>query len=245
MGNSPLEDLRSRLLGKRFYNQGIDESFTVVGIDSTFVYLQYDDGIGWDDLPGPDLVPDDVAFMMDVSEGGIDDSNYIPLEHGLSFDHACADGEHAFYPLPRQVGWDDASVWYSSIDGQLTSNIYLNIVRCKRCGLSGNVLIQFLDHETPDICAKCSDELVPGEDEFVRDATPDWGDVILCESCAEAERAAFDDVEVACADCGTVLGLASENERIAGNSVLGERLGIGSEEYFYICGTCLQKHSSA
>ncbi|WP_336361545.1 hypothetical protein [Haladaptatus sp. ZSTT2] len=242
--SSPLEDLRSRLLGRRFYNQGIDESFTVVGVDSTFVYLQYDDGIGWDDSPGPDLVPEDVAYMMDLSEGGIDDSNYVPLEHGLSLDHACNEDDHAFYPLPHQLGWADASVWYSSIDGQPTSNIYLNIVRCKRCGLSGNVLMQFLGHATPEVCAKCGNELIPGQDEFVFNATPDWGDATLCGSCAELEQSRFEDVEVSCADCGTALGLASENERHPGNSILGKQLGVDPAEYFYICGDCFQTHSS-
>lgn len=240
-----LGDLRDRLLGQRFFNADIGESFTVVGVthDGMLALLQYDDGVGWDELAAPDLLTEDEAAFLGVNTGGIDETQYEPLGSGPTLDRACPDGEHDWFPRPSQLGWDDVDRWYTTIGESLVADTYLRIVRCKRCGLSGSVLLEFAGHETPSICDCCGTDVIPGEDEAVWEPTPEWRDSCLCLPCATAEREQYEPVEVACFSCESTLGLEAENTPLAGSSILGQRAGAAADQTVFLCDSCEQTFS--
>ncbi|WP_157572935.1 hypothetical protein [Halogranum rubrum] len=243
--STSIDDLRERLVGARFYNAAIDESFTVVAVtnDGLMAFLQYDDGVGWDELAAPDLLSKEEAEFFGVSVGGIDDTQYEPLGSGPTLKKACLEGEHDWYPRPSQLGWDDVEKWHTTIDGSLVANTYLRLARCKRCGLSGDVLSQFANHETPSICDRCGTEIIPGEDERVWEPTPEWRDSSLCSSCAVEESERYEPVEVTCYSCELNLGLEGENTPIFGSSMIGQQAGADEDESIFLCESCQQRIS--
>lgn len=240
MSKRGVEDLRDRVVGKRFYNTEIEEAFTVVGVtgEGLLVLIQYDDGVGWDELAAPELLPDEKAEQVGVSTGGIDDSKYVQLGSGPKLAQACDEGGHDWYPRPAQLGWDDVDVWRSSVENNLVADTYLNVVRCRKCGLSGDVLSQFAGHETPTVCDRCGDEVIPGEQEIVFSPTPDWMDAFLCPGCAETVEEEFKPKAVECYKCELELGSWRENQPLFGNTGIGRRLGVEGGETFYLCNDC-------
>lgn len=187
MNRKDAEDLRERLLGQRFYNEEIDEAFTVVGVQTNpqMVLIQYDDGSDWDEMATPDLLPDEIAERVDVSSGGIDASKHVPLPPGPSLDQACSEEVHDWYPQPSQLGFNDADSFRSYED------TYHRAIRCRKCGLSGSVVGAFLGHSLPILCDRCSEDLLPHMDDHSWEPTPEWPDAILCTSCTETVVEAY------------------------------------------------------
>lgn len=126
----------SKYVGQRFFNTEIEESFTVVGVDSQFFYLQYDDGVAWDEAVSPGQFPSLMAEIVDVSEAGLEDSKYVPLGSGPTLDQACMENEHTLTPSPDFI-WDE-----EPSPGKM--DVYASIARCKKCGLSFNTILEFL-----------------------------------------------------------------------------------------------------
>lgn len=190
MDESRLEDLRDRLVGRRFYNSEIDEAFTVIGVTGTgsMVLIQYDDGTAWDELAAPELLTDDLAGHLDLDTAGIDDSKYRPLGSGPKLSEACSEGDHDWFPLPSDLGWDDVDAWQTSFGERSAVDTYHRIVRCRRCGLSGDVLMEFAGHERPSVCDRCGNEILPGDEEASFSPKPEWGDAHLCEACTATVR---------------------------------------------------------
>lgn len=239
MSADTLADLHDRLVGKRFHNTSIDESFTIIDVQPPFVLLQYDDGHPWDEACTPDEFAADEAFLLDVTEGGIDAAKYVQLPGGgPTLAAACEDGEHAFSPTPSDMGLDDRDAWIPARDA------YHAATRCKRCGLSATTLIEFLDHAAPTICDCCERELLPETDDIVWEPTPEWLDASVCRSCADDLQAAYEAYEVTCYGCEEALGTNEENNLIPATSMLGQRLGVTDTDLasFYLCTDCRSKH---
>lgn len=169
---TPIDNLRDRLVGKRFHNAEINESFTVVEIRYPLALLQYDDGMSHDEACIPDLYTEEEARMAGVSEAGIDDRKYLELPGGgPTLKDSCPEGTHRFYPLPSELG------------EEIVVSTYENVVRCKVCGLSGDVISDFLGHEIPTVCNRCGSDALPMERSF--SPTEEWRDAILCNKCTK------------------------------------------------------------
>lgn len=235
--------LRERIVGQRYYDTAADETFTVVGLtgDGLLLLIQYDNGESYDELVAGSLLPKETAEQLGLSADGIENTQYIQRGPGPRLDQACDDGNHDWFPTPAEIGWDDVETWETRVKNRYLSDRYLQFVRCTRCGLSGEVLSIFEGHETPTVCQRCSNEIIPGEDKRVFHATPEWPDTILCGECAADEQERYEPTEVDCYQCGTALGERHENQPIPGSSILGQRVGADPDETIYLCGDCSEK----
>lgn len=102
-----LDDLRDRLLGKRFYSTEAKESFIVVGVDEPgLALLQYDDGTPWDEMCSSFILDEDSAERLGLNEHGLDSEQFVPLGAGPRIQQACDVGDHDWFPSPDQV-WPD------------------------------------------------------------------------------------------------------------------------------------------
>lgn len=186
-GNDRVDDLRSRVVGKRYYDKSNDESLTVVGLsvhegNPILSLHQYDDGVAWDEAPTPDLMSPAEAEQFRVEEGGIDSERYVPLGPGPTIGRSrelCSDDGHDWTPRPDDI-WPDG-IPESKSDTE-TSELYNRLVRCKRCGLSGDVALQFDDSETPWFCARC-EEVEEGEE--LAYLVEGWEDLPVCADCKD------------------------------------------------------------
>jgi hypothetical protein len=180
---SDVDDLRERLVGQRFYDQEQDESFTVVGITEhpPLALLQYDDGIAWDEGASNFTVSENVAHLSNLDEDGLDSDRYRPLGSGPRLDEICDSGTHKWHPMP-----DD--IWPSGPPEEMKSNprdLYNRFVRCKRCGLSGEVVIDFGVYGNrseeigapPWFCTRCGDAYANTDLVFRRDS-------LYCRDCS-------------------------------------------------------------
>lgn len=235
------DDIRERFVGNRFFNKEIGEGFTVVGFQRPLMLLEYDDGTPWDEAIAPGDFTTGSASMARVSEAGMDAEKYIQLEGGgPTLQNACPDGAHDFFPLPSDLGLDDADRFF----GETASN-YERTTRCRRCGLSASTLSTFLGHETPSVCHRCDSDLVPGETDIVLSPNPEWADAFLCGDCASIIEEEYEPYEVSCIRCGEDLGINEDNQYIHVDSPLGKELGAGEDDgdYVFACDECLQNAS--
>ncbi len=173
-----VEDLRERLVGQRFYDREQDEAFTVVGVTSRppLALLQYHDGVSWDEAASNFTVSEDVAQQFRLDEHGLDSERYHPLGAGPRIDQICDPDEHDWHPWP-----DD--IWPSGVPDEVRERVnghprtfYDQIVRCKRCGLSGSVAGAFGEyganglHQPPWFCFECGEAVAGHEIRYHRDA---------------------------------------------------------------------------
>ena len=119
------------IIGNRFYNHDIDESFTVVGVtevggDTVMALMQYDDGTFFDES----IVDDPIADAAGWSEHGLLDERYTHLGPGPVIDHSCSKGDHEWFPDAYDL-WDDIESVPIGVRNQ-----YIKFTRCIRCGLS-------------------------------------------------------------------------------------------------------------
>lgn len=231
------DDLRDRVVGKRFYDTANDEALTVIELEGQLLVVQYDDGIAWDEQASPEILSEGVQVMLGVSEGGIDDERYIPLGAGPRLSEACDEDEHVWSPTPTDLGWDDLDLWYSTPKETALCTLYSRFVRCTKCGLSGNALATFRGQRLPTICDRCADELLPGTDELVFEPTMEWGDSTLCADCAEDEQERSNQFPILCYDCGKGFDSDEEPQSIPGSSMMGSHLGV-DDETGYLCQGC-------
>lgn len=189
---TPVEDVRDRFVGQRFYDEANDESLTVVDVTSNdgvpvLVLLQYDDGIAWDESATPDTFGTEAwSTLVGVEQGGIDSQRYTPLGSGPTISESytlCSGGSHEWTPWPDEI-WPEGLPHFPD-DMTTPRNLYDRLVRCSRCGLSGGVAAEYMGHEAPWFCGGCDKAFT--DDELVFDA-PGWGDTLVCESCAESEE---------------------------------------------------------
>jgi hypothetical protein len=184
-----VEDLRDRLVGKRFYDTERDEAFTVVGMTSAppLALLQYDDGVGWDEAAANFTVDEDTARKAGLDEHGLDSERYRPLGPGPRIEQTCDPEEHDWFPWPNDL-WQDipSDDQRKQVPGH-PRDFYSQIARCRKCGLSGSVAGQFGDyganghHQTPWFCYECGDVLPGHELRYV-------GDLTHCPECAAAKQ---------------------------------------------------------
>lgn len=184
---SDVDDLRERLVGQRFYDREQDESFTVVGFTEAppLALLQYDDGVAWDEGASNFTVSENVAHQLRLDEDGLDSDRYRPLGCGPRLDEICDTGAHEWHPMP-----DD--IWPSGPPEEVYERVaahprefYNRFVRCKRCGLSGDIVSQFGmygnrsgEHRTPPwYCTRCGN--VYADSDLVY-----RGDVPYCRDCS-------------------------------------------------------------
>lgn len=179
------DNLKERVVGQRYYDKQNDESFTVVDVHlhegtPTLVLLQYDDGVEWDEMPTPDMIKPEDAERFGVEEGGIDSERYIQLGPGPSVKQSkelCPRDGHKWAPTPDEI-WPDG-LPHSGSNARL-SKLYHGLVRCKRCGLSGNAALEFASSvELPWFCERCGD--VEEDGLFYR--VEDWEDQPICSDC--------------------------------------------------------------
>ena len=183
---SDIEDLRTRLVGKRFYDHANEEAFTVVGITagSELALLQYDDGVAWDEGASAFSTTEDVAFMMGLSGDGLDSERYTPLGPGPRVDQICDSDAHTWFPTPDQL-WPGGPT--DDLHDRLETSprtLYSRLVRCKRCGLSGDVASQFSMygrqttgyHHPPWFCTDCGEVFDDADLEY-------HGDLPYCADC--------------------------------------------------------------
>lgn len=119
------------IIGNRFYNRDIDESFTVIGIEEIngepmMAVLQYDDGTFWDES----IVDEPTGDRFGWSTHGLLGEQYEHRGPGPTITHACDKRAHSWFPRPGDL-WDDLeSVATDKRD------LYSKFARCVRCGLS-------------------------------------------------------------------------------------------------------------
>lgn len=117
----------------RFYNHRIDEAFTLLGVeeidgDPIYVEVQYDDGTPHDQAIADEPIADQFGWDPD----GLLSAEIEPIGPGPTLEEACE--VHDWFPQPDQL-WESAD--------QYDSDLYLQIARCRRCGLSG---LTAMDH---------------------------------------------------------------------------------------------------
>lgn len=168
-----ISSLKERYVGKKFKNLEIDEKFTVIGVNKAgLALLQYEDGTAYDEIILPDIINSQQAQQLNVSEYGLDDGKYYPLdENGPTIKDSC-DKHHDWSIYPSEYLEDKDKKNWVSIAGE-----YLKVVKCEECGLSGDSICTFLGEETPAICYECNSDMIPGEDKIY------WDEVFLCENC--------------------------------------------------------------
>lgn len=159
--------LRDRIVGQRFYDREQDESFTVVGITPAppLALLQSDDGVGWDETATNFTVDEEVADLMRLDEHGLDSDRYRPLGPGPSIAEICEPTDHEWYPPPDRLWPSGPPQEVREAIRENPVDVYARFVRCKRCGLSGDVAGQFGNygsassdfHHPPWFCSKCGD----------------------------------------------------------------------------------------
>lgn len=179
-----LEDLMDRLVGQRYFDTEAEESFTVICIDpgTGMAILQYDDGVCWDEPPTTFTMDEERAEQINLEEDGLDSERYEPHGAGPQLFQACHADYHLWYPSPDLL-WPDGppeSLPETDDSPGSAQNLYRQIVRCKRCGLSGDVLGE---HGSPDdwppwFCHECGDVVQSKDQEFVHDH-------IHCSECAD------------------------------------------------------------
>jgi hypothetical protein len=182
------KDLRDRVVGSRFYDKANDECFTVIDIDThdgkpVLALLQYDDGVAWDEAPSPDMFPPEGAEVFGLEEGGIDSERYVPMGAGPTLSQSgelCPDGSHEWNPRPDEI-WPDG-VPDNLPQASRARDVYNRIARCKRCGLSSDVALQYLTQDTLWFCSNC-DEVYSTE--VLSYSVPGSEDVPLCPECQE------------------------------------------------------------
>lgn len=184
---SGITGLRSRLVGQRFYDRAQEEAFTVVGITErpALALLQYDDGVAWDEGASNFTVSESVASQATLEKHGLDSERYQPLGPGPRIAQICDADTHEWNPNPEELwpGGVPADVRERMVDHP--REIYDRIVRCKRCGLSGDVAGQFgmygMDgneyHAPPWFCTRCRESYPDAEFEYI-------GDFPYCSDCA-------------------------------------------------------------
>jgi hypothetical protein len=241
MDDARRQDLNNRVIGKRYYNTEIDESFTVIGYRDPLLLIQYDDGVGWDELIAPNILNEELATKFDVSEHGIDDQQYRQLGAGPTLQNACATGEHAFYPLPSDLNLDTAEKFHAVAD------VYHHVVRCKKCGLSGDVLSQFTGQFSPVVCDRCDSDIDPTQEELIWDPTPEWGDANLCGDCGETVIEEFENQTHTCYTCETTLDTTNLSTLYPssplGKYVLGDDNEYSDDDIIYLCQDCQKTHA--
>jgi hypothetical protein len=167
-----IEKLEKRFVGKKFKNLEIDQKFTVVGLceSSGLALLQYDDGTAYDEMVLPNIVTEKEANELRVSESGLDDGKYFPLDEDVpELSEACNEENHSWDIFPSE--FKESENWFED-EGD-----YCNEVRCEDCGLSGDVVISFLGHNTPMLCIECNSDVLPSDNYSY------YGDQVLCEDC--------------------------------------------------------------
>lgn len=182
---SDIGDLRERLVGRRFYDRKQEESFTVVGITSRppLALLQYDDGVAWDEGASNFTVNEDVAQRAGLDADGLDSERYRPLGPGPRIDRICEPGSHEWHPWPDTIWPDGPSAEVRERIPGNPRDHYSRMVRCKRCGLSGDVAGQFGPygtdgrHEAPWFCVECGEAHAGPDLVYV-------GDFPHCPDCA-------------------------------------------------------------
>ena len=162
---SDIHDLRSRLVGERFFDRQQEEAFTVVGITNSppLALLQYDDGVAWDEGVSNFTVSESVASQAGLEEHGLDSDRYYALESGPRIDRICNADKHDWYPKPDELWPESVLEEVHKHVSAPTRDFYNRIARCKRCGLSGDVAAQFgmygsnsADyHSPPWFCTNC------------------------------------------------------------------------------------------
>lgn len=152
------------LVGKRCYNHQIEEACTIVGISNIngepmFADLQYDDRMAHDEAIADEPIAERVGWNPDelLSE------DYELIGRGPTLEHACE--EHDWFPSPDRL-WDSAE--------QMNPDPYLQIVRCKRCGLSGDMVMKYERGTlSPTLCWVCDEVSEYLEASYVTEEYPD------------------------------------------------------------------------
>lgn len=165
-----LDDLRDRLLGKRFFDIENKEAFTVVGFTPPgLALLQYDDGTPWDEGVSTHLMSEESARKFGLDEDGLDSERYIQLGAGPRVQQVCAVETHDWFPWPDEIWPGGPSEEVREAMQTHPRDLYNRFVRCRQCGLSASVAAEFGPyssegyHQAPWFCHECG-EAHPGHD---------------------------------------------------------------------------------
>lgn len=186
-----VEDLQERLCGQRFFDRERNESFTVVGVtaEPSLALLQYDDGVAWDEGTSNFAVTPFAADQARLEADGLDSERYHPLGPGPRIDQICDVEEHRWHP-PLEYLWPGGPP--TEVREQLQGHprsLYNEFVRCKRCGLSGEVASEYGSyadcsggrHTPPWFCSNCR-AVYPEREMVYHDDNP------YCPSCVPGDE---------------------------------------------------------
>jgi hypothetical protein len=184
-----LDDLRDRQLGKRYYDTELEKSFTVVGFTPPgLALLQYDDGDSLDEFASSFPKHEEAARKFDLNVDGLDAEEYVPLGGGPRIQQICDVDEHNWFPWPDEIWPGGHSEEARKATQGHPRDFYNRVVRCTRCGLSGDVAGHFGEygadghHLAPWFCHECREahpghELLLREDRwFCPDCAPEYSD---------------------------------------------------------------------
>lgn len=227
------ETMRERYVGNRYYNTEINEGFAVVGIKNDLLILQYHDGTEQDEDPTPSQFKNEqIRELVNLAEDGIEDTKYVQLPGGgPTLQHACRNQHHDYYPLPSDLNITTYSEWQAHIPD------YNRIVRCRKCGLSADVISTHLQHDTPGFCARCNNEINPIEEaRAIYSPVEGWEDLSVCTLCASDLAMA----DTPCADCGTNIESPHPRHHYPADGPVAETLNtdLPHDKSIYICDDC-------